>query len=78
MDKVNKCISDVERKLTKLNAITAKGAANLTIKDVIKASRKGNSIQNTIKKGAKDFAVCPPHPTPSLLFSFLIIGIFGE
>lgn len=42
----------------KLNTITYKGAVNLTIKDVIKTSRKGNSIQNTIKKGAKEFNVC--------------------
>jgi hypothetical protein len=72
MDKVNKCISDVERKLTKLNAITVKGAANLTIKDVIKASRKGNSIQNTIKKGAKEVNVYHPLPSPPFLFLALI------
>ena len=59
MDKVNKSLDDVERKMTKLNAITAKGAVNITMKDVIKASRKGNSITSTYKKGAKDLSVRP-------------------
>ncbi|CZR63907.1 uncharacterized protein PAC_13804 [Phialocephala subalpina] len=60
MDKVNKSLDDVERKMTKLNAITAKGAANITMKDVIKASRKGNSITSTYKKGAKDLSTLNP------------------
>ncbi|KUJ14416.1 uncharacterized protein LY89DRAFT_736455 [Mollisia scopiformis] len=60
MDKVNKCLDDVERKMTKLNAITAKGASNINIKDAIKAARKGNSITATIKKGAKEFSALSP------------------
>jgi hypothetical protein len=57
MDKVRQCIDDVERKLTKINAITAKGANKMTVKDVLKLARKGNSINSTIKKGIKNYNV---------------------
>jgi hypothetical protein len=58
MDKVRQSIDDVERKLTKIDKITSKGASKMTVKDVIKLARKGNSINSTIKKGIKSYNVC--------------------
>lgn len=66
MDKVNKCLDDVERKMTKLNSITSKGAENVTMKEVIKSARKGNSITATFKKGSKELSV-RPLSTPELI-----------
>jgi hypothetical protein len=57
MEKVRQTIDDVERKLGKINKIIGKGASKLTVKDVVKLARKGNSINSTIKKGMKSYAV---------------------
>ncbi|KAF8862544.1 hypothetical protein BDZ45DRAFT_769824 [Acephala macrosclerotiorum] len=66
MDKVKKCLDDAERKMTKLNVITSKGAEKIAVKDVIKAARKGNSITATYKKGSKELSVrlLPPPTLP--------------
>lgn len=56
MDKVFKHLDAVERKITKANAIAAKGD-NLQLKDAIKLGRKSNSIVSTCKKGIKDYDV---------------------
>ncbi|KAH6684065.1 hypothetical protein B0J14DRAFT_663738 [Halenospora varia] len=60
MEKVRQAIDDVERKLGKINAITAKGASKMTVKDVVKLARKGNSINSTIKKGLKEYKDVEP------------------
>jgi len=54
MSKVKKHLDDIERKITKVTAITSKGAENLSVKEMIKMARKGNSIQSTMKKAIKD------------------------
>lgn len=53
-------ISDVERKIGKINKIIGKGANKLTVKDVLKVAQKGNSINSTIKKGIKTYGVSIP------------------
>ena len=50
MDKVNKNLADIERKLGKISDITAKGPGKITVRDMIKLSAKGNSITATGKK----------------------------
>lgn len=57
MTKVKQAIADVERKLGKIDAMTSKGAKNMSVKDVLKMNAKGQSIQKTIKNGVKEFAV---------------------
>ena len=59
MDKVQKDLSDIERKLGKCNKIAEKGE-KLSLGDALKLGRKSNSIISTIKKGIKDYDVsCP-------------------
>jgi hypothetical protein len=53
MDKVKQSVADVERKMGKINTVMAKGAAKMSMNDMIKQARKGNSIKSTIKKGIK-------------------------
>lgn len=65
MDKVQQMITDVERKIGKINKIISKGANKLTAKDVLKLAQKGNSINSTIKKGIKTYGVSVPF-TPLL------------
>ena len=54
---VQKSLSDVERKLVKLNKIADKGAEQLKMGDVLKMATKGNAINSTIQKGLKEFKV---------------------
>jgi len=56
MDKIQKNLSDIERKLTKSNALAAKGE-NMKLGDTIKLARKSNSIISTVKKGIKEYKV---------------------
>ncbi len=57
MDKIQKNLSDIERKLGKSNKIVSKGDS-IKLGDAIKLGAKSNSIVSTIKKGIKDFSVC--------------------
>lgn len=59
MDKVQKNLNDVERKLGKANKIVAKGSS-MTIGDAIKLGRKSNSVTSTIRKGIKEYDARPP------------------
>jgi len=71
MDKVSQAVTDVERKLGKVNTIMSKGASKMTMKDMIKQNQKGNSIKATVKKGIKAAEVrmflCPGPRSFSLL-----------
>lgn len=62
MAKVQQSITDIERKLTKIDAMTAKGAKNMSVKDVLKMNAKGQSIQKTIVKGVKEYGVSDSIP----------------
>lgn len=54
MDKVQKNLGDLERKLTKANKIVSKGD-KLGLSDAIKLGRKSNGIVSSINKGIKDY-----------------------
>ncbi|RDW87625.1 hypothetical protein BP5796_03319 [Coleophoma crateriformis] len=54
MDKVQKNLKDVERKLGKANKIVAKGSL-MSLGDAIKLGRKSNSITSAIRKGIKEY-----------------------
>ncbi|KUJ17929.1 uncharacterized protein LY89DRAFT_781056 [Mollisia scopiformis] len=53
MDKVTQYASDVERKLTRINHTMSKGVSKLSMNDLIKQARQGNSVKHAIKKGIK-------------------------
>jgi hypothetical protein len=53
MEKLQQSASDVERKLTKINSLMSKGVSKMTMNDMIKQARKGNSVKHTIKKGIR-------------------------
>lgn len=55
MDNLIKAVNDVDRKLGKIAAITAKG--NLGVKDVIKMASKGRSIEKTMDKAIAGYKV---------------------
>jgi hypothetical protein len=66
MDKVLKHLTDIERKLSKIDKISSKGASSLNMKEMIKLSRKGSSIDSCMKKCIKDYEVLSlPLPIPS-------------
>lgn len=56
MDKVQKHLNDIERKVGKCNKIAEKGE-KISLADAIKLGRKSNSIVSTIKKCIKDYDV---------------------
>ena len=56
MDKVQKNINDLERKLGKSNKIVAKGD-KIGLKDAIKLGRKSNAMVSSINKGIKEYDV---------------------
>lgn len=57
MDNLIKAITDVDRKLGKMQLITAKGPAKMAPKDVMKMAQKGNSINRTMAKAVKQYNV---------------------
>lgn len=59
MEKVQKDLNDIERKLNKCNKIAEKGE-KIGYADAIKLGRKSNSIVSTIKKCIKDYDVSIP------------------
>lgn len=56
MDKVQKNINDLERKLGKANKIVAKGE-KIGYGDAIKLGRKSNAMVSSINKGIKEYDV---------------------
>lgn len=60
MDKVQKNLDAIERKLGKCNKIVEKGE-KMNLGDAIKLGRKSNSIVSTIKKGIKEYEVSLLH-----------------
>jgi hypothetical protein len=56
MDKVQKSINDLQRRVEKSNKIVAKGE-KMSLGDAIKLGRKSNSITSTIKKSIKEYDV---------------------
>jgi hypothetical protein len=56
LEKIQKNLSDIERKLTKAVKIASKGQ-DVKLGDAIKLGRKSNSIVSTIKKGIKEYSV---------------------
>jgi hypothetical protein len=70
LEKIQKNLSDIERKSTKSNKILSKGE-KLTLGDAIKLGQKSNSIVKTINKGIKDYSVrsLSSLPTHSMLTS---------
>lgn len=56
MDKVQKSMNDLERRVEKSNKIVAKGE-KMSLGDAIKLGRKSNSITATIKKSIKEYDV---------------------
>lgn len=56
MDKVNKNLTDIERKLGKTIKIVEKGPG-MKLGDAVKLGTKSNSISSTIKKGIKEYDV---------------------
>jgi hypothetical protein len=56
LEKIQKNLSDIERKLTKASKVASKGA-NIKLGDAIKLGTKNNSIVSTIKKGIKEYSV---------------------
>lgn len=56
MDKVNKNLTDIERKLTKTIKIVEKGPG-MKLGDAVKLGTKSNSISSTIKKVIKEYEV---------------------
>jgi hypothetical protein len=65
LDKVQKNLSDIERKLGKSNKIVGKGS-NIKLTDAIKLGSKSNSIVSTIKKGIKEYSVRPANNQESI------------
>jgi len=57
MEQVMQSVSDVERKLTKINHTMSKGISQMSMNDMVKQARKGNSVKYTIKKGVKSSTV---------------------
>jgi hypothetical protein len=57
MDKVLKDLTDIERKLSKIDKISSKGASSLTVKEIVKLSRKGSSVASCMKKCVKNYEV---------------------
>jgi hypothetical protein len=60
MDKVHKHLTDIRRKLSKIDKISSKGASSLNMKEMIKLSRKGSSVDSCMKKSIKDYEVRIP------------------
>ncbi|KAN0114399.1 hypothetical protein V8E51_003943 [Hyaloscypha variabilis] len=60
MEKVLKHLTDIERKLSKIDKISSKGASSLNMKEMIKLSRKGSSIDSCMKKCVKDYEGITP------------------
>jgi hypothetical protein len=56
LEKIQKNLSDIERKLTKAGKIAAKGS-DIKLGDAIKLGSKNNAIVSTIKKGIKEYSV---------------------
>lgn len=56
IDKVQKNMSDLERKLIKSNKLVAKGE-KMGVGDAIKLGRKSNSMVSTINKNIKEYDV---------------------
>jgi hypothetical protein len=56
MDKVQKSINDLQRRVEKSNKIVSKGE-KITLGDAIKLGRKSNSITSTIKKAIAQYDV---------------------
>jgi hypothetical protein len=61
MEKVQKSMNDLERKITKSNKIVSKGE-KMSLGDAIKLGRKSNSIVSTIKKSIKEYDVRSTRP----------------
>jgi uncharacterized protein YeeX (DUF496 family) len=59
MEKIQKNIDDLKRKVTKSNKIVAKGD-NIDLRDAIKFGGKSNSIVSTIKRNITDYGVHYP------------------
>jgi fumarate hydratase class II len=64
MDKVQKSINDLQRRVEKSNKIVAKGE-KIGYGDAIKLGRKSNSITNTIKKAIKEYDGTTPSEAES-------------
>ncbi|KAK6538272.1 hypothetical protein TWF694_011151 [Orbilia ellipsospora] len=64
MDKVQKNLSDIERKISKAIKILGKGEA-LKLGDAIKLGRKNNAIVSTIRKGIKEYDGANPSAVES-------------
>jgi hypothetical protein len=54
---IQKQLGDIERKVTKSNAIASKGD-KLGLRDALKLGQKANSISSTLKKNIKAYEVC--------------------
>jgi hypothetical protein len=68
MEKVLKDLTDIERKLSKIDKISSKGASSLTVKEIVKLSRKGSSVASCMKKCVKNYEVgfhCPKRTVKS-------------
>jgi hypothetical protein len=59
VEKIQKNLNDIERKLTKSIKLAGKGA-DIKLGDAIKLGRKSNSIVSTVKKGVKEYSVRSP------------------
>jgi hypothetical protein len=59
LEKIQKNLSDIERKLTKAAKIASKGP-DIKLGDAIKLGSKNNAIVSTIKKGIKEYSVRRP------------------
>jgi len=60
LEKIQKNLSDIERKLTKAGKIASKGS-DIKLGDAIKLGSKNNAIVSTIKKGVKEYSSFDPN-----------------
>ena len=78
MDQVLTHLSDIERKLGKIDKISSKGASSLNMKDMVKLSRKGSSVTACMKKTIKELNVPDVSPTSLIRIPPHTNGLCGD